>query len=97
MPVRTPAHASASTQTPKASAGKRRAISFLFLRDIKILHQIFGAPLAQMQEQFVNQIDDAVDSVRVLIVLDLEGYGNETSPVRTGNLGAFAVHPTVFG
>jgi hypothetical protein len=34
----------------KTLADKRRAAPLLFLRDIEILHQIFGAPLAQVQE-----------------------------------------------
>src|SRR5262245_60887949 len=66
----------------KTLADKRRAAPLLFLRDIEILHQIFGTPLAQVKEQFVRQVDNAVDPIRVLIFFDFERNGNEASPIR---------------
>src|SRR5262245_48594133 len=69
----------------------------LFLRDIEILHQIFGAPLTQEQEQFVRQVDYAVDPIRVLIFFDSERNGNETSAVRAGNLSSFPLNPPMLG
>jgi len=81
----------------KTLADERRAAPLLFLRDIEILHQIFGTPLAQVQEQFVRQVDNAVDPISVLIFFDFERDGNEASPIRAGDLGSFAVNPPVLG